>query len=512
MRRDESLSRLNQTWDVLIIGGGATGLGIAVDAATRGYQTLLVEARDFAQGTSSRSTKLVHGGVRYLEQGNISLVREALHERGRLIRNAPHLVHELRFLVPTYRWWEAPFYGTGLTLYDLLAGSLGLTRSTYVTPGKALKLVPTVAPDGLKGGIVYSDAQFNDTRLAIALARTADQHGATLLNDAPVTRLIKADGRIIGAEIWDRLSDTTHQIRARVVVNATGVFTDVIRRMDDPSVSAIMEPSQGAHILLDRSFLPSETAILVPKTPDGRVVFIIPWQGRTLVGTTDVEIPEPSGEPTAMNDEIDFILDTAGRYLSRKPTRADVLSVFAGLRPLVRLTPSNGGSTADISRDHELIESPSGLVTMTGGKWTTYRQMAEDAVTRAAAVAALPPRPCLTANLPLFGADSTTPRWFEIGASDAEIADYEARFPGELHPSLPYSLAMAAYVIDLEMPVHLDDLLSRRLRALYLDARAARDAAPRAAELMARLQGHDAAWVASEVASFNELAAKHVVG
>jgi glycerol-3-phosphate dehydrogenase len=417
----------------------------------------------------------------------------------------------MRFLVPTYRWWEAPFYGAGLTLYDLLAGSLGLTRSTYVTPGKALQMVPTVEPDGLKGGIVYSDAQFNDTRLAISMARTAEEHGATLLNDAPVTRLLKSHGRIVGAEVTDNLTGARYEIRARAVVNATGVFTDAIRQMDEPGSPAIMEPSQGAHLILDRSFLPSDTAILVPKTPDGRVVFIIPWQGRTLVGTTDVEIDAPSGEPTAMEDEIDFILETAARYLSRKPTRADVLSVFAGLRPLVRLVAHEGDSTADISREHVLLESPSGLVTITGGKWTTYRKMAEDTVTRAAAVAALPPRPCQTANLPLFGADSTTPRWFEIGASPAEIADYEARYPGELHPALPYSLAMTAYVIEHEMPVRLDDVLSRRLRALYLDARAAIAAAPRTAELMASLQGHDDAWAAAEVAAFTELAEKHVV-
>lgn len=508
MRREEQIARLDQTFDVLVIGGGATGLGVALDSASRGYATLLVEARDFAQGTSSRSTKLVHGGVRYLERGDIKLVYEALHERGRLIRNAPHLVHELRFLVPTYHWWQLPYYAIGLKMYDILAGRLGLSRSTVVTASGAAGLIPTIGQDGLKGGVVYSDAQFNDTRLAMILARTAAQYGATLVNDAPVRELLKNGGRVVGAIVEDTLSGERHEVRARAVVNATGVFADEIRRMDEPAASPMMAPSQGVHLVLDRSFLPSDTGILIPRTDDGRVIFIIPWQGHTLAGTTDTELPNPELEPKAHEDEVDFILAHIGRYLTRKPSRADVRAVFAGLRPLVR-PAADGESTAALSRDHTLIESASGLVTITGGKWTTYRRMAQDTVDHVAGVAALPKRECVTAEMPLVGATSRIPRWMEFGASPSEAADYESKYPGDLHPRLPYSMAMAAYVIDNEMPVQLDDVLARRLRALFLDADAAIDAAPKVAALMAKLQDHDDAWVERQVAAFKALAREH---
>jgi len=508
MRREEQLARLNRTFDVLVIGGGATGLGVALDSASRGYSTLLVEARDFAQGTSSRSTKLVHGGVRYLERGDIKLVYEALHERGRLIRNAPHLVHELRFLVPTYSAWQLPYYGIGLKMYDILAGRLGLSRSRIVGKGGAARLVPTVETDGLKGGIVYSDAQFNDTRLAMILARTAAEHGATLLNDAPVRSLIKDRGRIVGAVVEDTVSGKTWEVHAHAVVNATGVFADAVRKMDEPDATPMMAPSQGVHIVLDRSFLPSDTGILIPKTDDGRVVFIIPWQGHTLAGTTDTELPHPELEPTAQDDEITFILEHVDRYLTRSATRADVRAVFAGLRPLVR-PPDDGESTAALSRDHTLMESPAGLVTIVGGKWTTYRRMAQDTVDHVAGVAALPKRECLTADMPLVGATSQVPRWMEFGATAGEAAAFEHEYSGEVHPRLPYSMAMAAYVIEEEMPVRLEDVLARRLRALFLDAEAAIEAAPRVAQLMASLQGHDAEWVALQVADFTALAREH---
>ena len=510
MRRDEQLARLNHTFDVLVIGGGATGLGVALDSASRGYSTLLVEARDFAQGTSSRSTKLVHGGVRYLERGDIKLVHEALHERGRLIRNAPHLVHELRFLIPTYHAWQLPYYGIGLKMYDLLAGRLGLSRSTIVTAGGAARLIPTINTDGLKGGVIYSDAQFNDSRLALILARTAVQQGATILNDAPVRDLLKDGGRVVGAVIDDTVNGERHEVYAHAVVNATGVFADEIRRMDDPAVKPMMAPSQGVHLVLDRSFLPSDTGILIPKTDDGRVIFIIPWQGHTLAGTTDTELADPELEPKAHEDEIDFILAHVDRFLTRKPSRSDVRAVFAGLRPLVRPL-ADDESTAALSRDHTLMESPSGLVTIAGGKWTTYRRMAEDTVNHVAGVAALPRRECLTADLPLLGATSRIPRWMEFGASADEAAEYEAKYPGILHPRLPYSLAMTAYVIENEMPVQLDDVLARRLRALLLDAEAAIDAAPTVAALMARLQNHDDAWVARQLESFTALAREHYV-
>ncbi len=503
LERAESLRKVGEIFDVLVIGGGATGLGVALDSASRGYKTLLVEARDFAQGTSSRSTKLVHGGVRYLQQGNIGLVREALHERGRLLRNAPHLVHELRFLIPAYRWWRIGFYGAGLKLYDVLAGSLKLSPVRIVGADTAARLVSTLKRERLKGRIIYSDAQFNDARLAISLERTADAHGATLLNYAPVKALCKTGDKVSGAIITDEESGREYEVRARSVVNATGVYTDAIRRMDDPGAEEIIAVSQGIHVLLDRSFLPDDTAIMVPRTEDGRVVFIIPWQGRTLVGTTDTPLPAASEEPAALESEIEFVLDHAGMYLSRQPVRENVLSVYAGLRPLVK---GGGESTAALSRDHMLLVSPSGLVTITGGKWTTYRRMAEDTVDRVATIASLPSRPCATKGLPLHGWDGTNPQWLELGATRQEIEDLESAYPGQLHARLPYSMAMAAYVIRHEMPLKLEDVLSRRLRALLLDARAAQEAAPRVAKLMADLQGRDEEWVASEVAAFKGLA------
>ncbi len=515
MRRDESLARLDRVYDVLVIGGGATGLGVAVDSAARGYATLLVEARDFGQGTSSRSTKLVHGGVRYLQQGDIGLVREALCERGRLLRNAPHLVQELPFLVPAYRWWHRPWYGAGLTLYDRLAGRLRLSPVRVVDAASAARLVPTIERAGLRGGVVYSDAQFNDARLAISLARTAAGRGATLLNHAPVTALQKEDGRVAGVTVVDAESGRGHTVRARAVVNATGVFTDAITALDDPVVAPVIAVSQGIHLVLDQGFLPGEAAIMVPRTDDGRVVFIIPWQGRTLVGTTDTPLPAPSVEPTALEEEIDFVLRHAGRYLTRKPARADVLAVYAGLRPLVRGKDNDdnqgdsGEATSKLGRDHTLLVSASGLVTITGGKWTTYRRMAEETVDRAAVVAGLPARPCPTRNLRLHGVAARNRDWLELGATDDEVATYEARHAGRLHPHLPYSLAMAAYVIDCEMPVKLEDVLSRRLRALLLDARAAVEAAPQVAALMAALQGRDDTWARAEVAAFRRLAEEH---
>lgn len=518
MKRSESLDRLGETYDVLVIGGGATGLGIAVDAASRGYKTLLTEARDFASGTSSRSTKLVHGGVRYLQQGNISLVREALHERGRLLRNAPHLVHELRFLIPTYRLWRTGYYGVGLKLYDLLAGRLKLSHVRIVSGETAATMVPTINRDRLKGGVVYSDAQFNDTRLAISLARTASSLGATLLNYAPVTSLLKSkDGEVCGATITDAVSGKGYPVQARGVVNATGVYTDTIRRLDDPAVEGIIAVSQGIHIVLPRSFLPGETAIMVPHTEDGRVVFIIPWQNHTLVGTTDTPVGMPSDEPVALESEVEFVLRHAGIYLNRPVHRSDVLAVYAGLRPLVRgkdhgdSRGDSGEATSALSRDHTLLISDSGLVTITGGKWTTYRRMAQDAVNRVAKTAGLPERPCITRALRLHGARGRPSRWQELGATDTDIVEYEARYPGELHPELPYSLAMVAYVIEHEMAVKLEDVLSRRLRALLLNARAALEVAPTVVDLMACLQEHDDAWAHDELEDFRALASRYTL-
>ena len=398
MTRSEMYRRLgahNGPWDMIVVGGGATGAGVAVDAASRGYEVLLLEQHDFGKGTSSRSTKLVHGGVRYLEQGNLSLVMEALKERGLLLQNAPHLVRNLGFVVPNYDWWEAPFYGVGLKLYNLLAGKYGFGTSRILSREETLERLPTIKTEGLKGGVIYFDGQFDDARLLINLIATGWEQGAALLNYAPVTALTKDDeGFVDGVQFRDLLTGEEQEARAKVVINATGPFTDKLRRAADPSVEPMIAPSQGIHLVFDGDFLAGENAIMVPHTSDGRVMFAIPWHGHTVVGTTDTPIPEAGLEPVAMEQEIEFILQTASLYLDRKPTRADVRSVFAGIRPLVR--SGEGGNTAALSRDHTIRIENSGMVTICGGKWTTYRHMAEDCVNQAATLARLPEKECVT--------------------------------------------------------------------------------------------------------------------
>ncbi|HXG46576.1 MAG TPA: FAD-dependent oxidoreductase [Methylomirabilota bacterium] len=517
MKRPEMLARLEarEPWDVLVIGGGATGLGIAVDAAARGYRTLLLEQDDFAKGTSSRSTKLIHGGVRYLQQGNVGLVLEALRERGLLTRNAPHLVHHLAFIVPNYTWWEAPFYGIGLKFYDLLAGKLGLGPSQWLSREETLARLPTLEPEGLRGGTIYYDGQFDDSRLAIALARTAASHGATLLNYAPVIRLLHAHGLLRGAVAQDLESGRGFEVLAGVVINATGVFCDEVRRLDEPRAPGIVSPSQGVHLVLDPSFLPGDTAIMVPKTDDGRVLFAIPWHGRALIGTTDTPVAAAQLEPRPLAEEIEFLLTHAARYLTRDPTRADVLSTFAGLRPLRKMEGTS--DTASMPRDHSVLVSKSGLVTVVGGKWTTYRKMAEDAVNQAVCVAGLDERPCATESLRLHGAPETTSGpvragdWNVYGTEAPAIAALAAGGNGDwskrLHPALPYREAEVVWAVREEMARTVEDVLARRTRALLLDARASAEAAPRVAALMAAELGRDATWRESQVNQFRELAA-----
>ncbi|UBV45008.1 glycerol-3-phosphate dehydrogenase/oxidase (plasmid) [Deinococcus taeanensis] len=494
-----------QTWDLLVIGGGASGLGTALEAATRGYRTLLLEAHDYAKGTSSRSTKLVHGGVRYLAQGNVSLVREALHERGLLKQNAPHLVHDLGFLIAAYKWWAAPFYGIGLKLYDLLAGRLNLKASRYVNATQALHRTPTLKRQGLKGGILYFDGQFDDARLAITLLRSLHNHGGVALNHAPVVGLIKENGRVVGARFQDTETSQVHEVRARAVVNATGVFVDDIRRMENSSVKPMLSPSQGVHVVVDRHFLPGDSAIMVPRTDDGRVLFAVPWHDHVVIGTTDTPVPDTSLEPRALNEEVDFILRTAAQYLTPAPTRADVRSVYAGLRPLVKA--AEGTDTKSLSRDHVIRISDGGLITLTGGKWTTYRRMGEDTVNRAAAQAGLPTRLSLTAGLKLHGATTQSlPDHWQVYGTDAERIQALPGAQTPLHPALPYTEAEVRWAARHEQARTVEDVLSRRLRALLLHARASIEAAPRTAALLADELGRDQAWQDAQVREYTALA------
>lgn len=516
MKRVELMQKIRETveWDLVVIGGGATGLGVAVDAATRGFQTLLLEASDFAKGTSSRSTKLVHGGVRYLEQGDIPLVLEALRERGLMHRNAPHLVHHLSFIVPSYQWWEGPFFGIGLKVYDALAGKLNLARSRILTREETIARIPNIERDKLLGGVEYFDGQFDDARLAVTLALTAVHHGACVLNAARVTGITKENRLASGVEFTDLQTGLSHSVRGRVVINATGIFSDEIRRLDDAAARPAVQPSQGVHLVFDRSFLQGESAVMVPHTDDGRVLFVIPWHGRVLVGTTDTAMDRAEIEPRALDAEKGFILRNAARYLARPPTEGDILSVFAGQRPLVRPPGKDGGATKAISRNHEVLVSDSGLITVVGGKWTTYRKMAEDTLDHAIMLGGLPDRPCVTESLQLHGWRSPhaapLPEGLEAYGSLASelerLMKEDPSLAARIHPRLPYPMATVVWAVRHELALTLEDVLSRRTRILLLDAQAAIEAAPAVAELLAGELGKDAAWAAAEVEAFTTLA------
>jgi glycerol-3-phosphate dehydrogenase len=516
MKRQEMIGALlakgSKQWDVCIIGGGATGLGVAVDAASRGYSTLLLEQYDFSKGTSSRATKLVHGGVRYLQQGNIKLVTEALHERGVLRRNAPHLVKDQSFIVPNYKWWEGPYYGIGLKVYDWMAGSLGLGKSRLLSREETLELAPTLDAEGLRGGVLYHDGQFDDARLAIHLAQTAVDHGAVVLNYCKVGQLLKTGGVITGVKASDNIGGSEWEIQAKVVINATGVFTDSVLRMDDPASQAIIAPSQGVHLMLDKDFLPGEAAIMVPHTDDGRVLFAVPWHDKIIIGTTDTPVKQIDVEPRALPEEVDFILQQIGRYLRRAPGPGDIRSIFAGLRPLVK---SSSRKTAELARDHLIVVSESGLVTVTGGKWTTYRRMAEDTVNTAIARGKLAGRSCVTENLPIHGAmtvDFADPQHYH--GSDAEkirgLAAANMGWSGKLHPRLPYLLAEIVWAAREEMCMTVEDALSRRTRSLLLDAQAAIACAEPVAAILAAELGRDEQWQREQVADFKRVAAGYL--
>jgi glycerol-3-phosphate dehydrogenase len=501
-------------WDMIIVGGGATGVGLAIDAANRGYDVLLLEQSDFGKGTSSRSTKLAHGGVRYLEQGDIGLVMEALKERGHLLQNAPHIVHDLAFVVPNYEWWEAPFYGMGLKLYQLLAGKYGFGKSRLLTREETLERLPTIKTDGLRGGAIYYDGQFDDSRLLIHMVLTACEQGAALVNYVEVTGVTKdTPGFVDGIVGRDLESCEEFSAAAKVVINATGAFTDQLRRAADSSAAAMIAPSQGIHLVFKSDFLPGNSAIMVPHTSDGRVLFAIPWHGHVLVGTTDTPISNATIEPLALESEVDFILSTAGQYLAKKPTRSDVLSVFAGIRPLVRAEGVT--NTAALSRDHVIHIDRSGLISICGGKWTTYRHMAEDCVDQAATLAQLPEKPCATRDLKIHGFH-TSPQDLGVlavyGLDAMEIRkliDNDSRLGEQLHSELPYLKAEVVWAVRKEMARTVEDVLARRTRTLFLNARAAIEMAPAVADLMAPELHWDAAAKAKQLAAFLEVASNY---
>jgi len=500
---------------MIVIGGGATGVGIAIDAASRGYEVLLLEQSDFGKGTSSRSTKLVHGGVRYLEKGNMGLVMEALKERGLLLQNAPHLVRDLAFVVPNYEWWEAPFYGLGLKLYQVLAGKYGFGKSRLLSREETLEHLPTLKTEGLRGGAIYYDGQFDDARLVIHMVFTAFEQGATLLNYVHVTGVTKdSQGFVDGIMACNLETGEAFRTSARVVINATGAFGDALRRTADANVEPIIAPSQGIHLVFRAEFLPGNSAIMVPHTSDGRVLFAIPWHGHVLVGTTDTPVPAATLEPVATDQEIDFILATAGQYLAKSPTRDDVLSMFAGIRPLVRA--GGATSTAALSRDHVIHIDRSGLMTICGGKWTTYRQMAEDCVDQAATLAQLPERACVTHDLRIHGYDSGVMQSGTLaayGADSEKVRGLIAENPALseiLHPKLPYLKVEVVWAAREELARTIEDVLARRTRALFLNAAAASEMAPAVASLLAAELGWDDRTKETQVSKFREVARNYL--
>ena len=506
-----------KTWDLIIIGGGATGLGASVDAASRGYATLLLEQSDFAKGTSSRATKLAHGGVRYLAQGNIGLVREALRERGLLLKNAPHLVKNESFIIPNYNWWGGLFYFIGLTIYDILAGKLSFGRAKKLSKEETLRRLPGLNEKGLRGGVLYHDGQFDDSRLAINLAQTAMQQGATLLNYFKVTGLLKnGNNKLSGVTAIENETGKSYQITAKVIINATGVFVDEILKMDSPEKKPMVRPSQGIHLVLDRSFLPAEDALMIPKTQDGRVLFAVPWHAKLLIGTTDTPVDTCSLEPVALDSEVAFILNTAGKYLNKIPTRRDVLSVFAGLRPLA--APQNGSEkTKEISRSHKLIVSESGLITITGGKWTTYRKMGEDTIDKAIVTSGLKNMPCKTASLPIYGARPNPDRsnhLFVYGAEMEKVLALYDENPDWKNPVCSkdtYTKGEVIWSVRNEMARTVEDILARRTAMLFLDARLAIEMAPEVARLMASELKKDFVWEAGQVEKFRQIAQNYVL-
>lgn len=519
LNRNEMLQRIRtapDSWDIIVIGGGATGVGIAIDAASRGYKTLLLERYDFGKGTSSRSTKLAHGGVRYLQQGNISLVLEALRERGLLRQNAPHLVHDLAFIVPRYDWWEGGFYGFGLKVYDIMAGRQGFGRSRLLSLEETVQHIPTIEAEGLRGGVLYYDGQFDDARLIVNMVQTAAEQGAVLANYVEVTGLTKSDDVVCGVTATDAETGEQFVLSGKVVINATGPFADAVRRMDDADAKGMIDPSQGVHIVLDRSFLPGDSAIMVPHTDDGRVLFAIPWHDCAVVGTTDTPIKEVTVEPRPFKEEVDFILSHAARYMTKDPTEADVLSVFVGIRPLVG--SSDDQNTAALSRDHTVHISNTGLITVAGGKWTTYRRMAEDTVNQAALLGQLELRPCITTELQIHGFHKNSEVFGDLSiyGSDAPalqtLLHEKPEYAERLHPDLPYIAAEVVWAVRNEMARTVEDFLSRRTRALLLGARTSIEMAPKVAEIMARELDCDSDWAAQQVAAYTDLAQGYIIG
>lgn len=506
------MAELNQEYDIVVIGGGATGLGSAVDAASRGYKTLLVEQADFGKGTSSRSTKLVHGGVRYLAQGNIKLVREALAERGRLLKNAPLMTSTQPFVVPVFSLWEKFYYSAGLMLYDVLSGKLSLGKTRLLSRKKTLELLPNINPKKVAGGILYYDGQFNDAELCIELAHTAERYGATVLNYTKAVGFIKEKDIIVGVDLEDTLGAAVRAVRCKCVINATGVFTDAVLQMDDPHADTLVYPSQGIHLVVDPKFFKGINAMMIPKTDDGRVLFAVPWQGKVVIGTTDTHVDHIDLEPLPLAEEIHFVLEHFNRYTNASITKEDVLSVFVGLRPLVRSANAGSNISSLLSRDHTLVVSPSRLVTITGGKWTTYRKMAEDAVNNAVFVAKLDHTKCITKDLPIGDLGAARKLAAQLTLDEPMLGNYlDHEFAAFHH--ITYAIRVVDVVVAARISYvrTVEDFLARRSRLLFLDARAAIQLAPSVATILQKELNWTNEEREAQLQSFIQLAQQYII-
>ncbi len=510
--RKQLVRAAEDRFDLLVIGGGATGAGVALEAATRGLKTLLVEKHDFGAQTSSRSTKLVHGGVRYLEAAikrldrvQWNLVKDALKERAVFLRIAPHLAWKVELLTPIYRAFEIPYYLAGLKLYEALAGRASIGRAYFVPATTAKARYPQLKPEGLKGAVVYADGQFDDARMNLAVALTALEAGAVVLNHAEVTGFLMEEGRVVGAEVKDLLSGGTFAVRARMVVNATGPFTDRVRQLADPEAEPMLVTSSGVHLVLPARYAPMDTGLLIPKTEDGRVLFVLPWEGYTLAGTTD-EPAEVTDHPVPTAGEIDYILRHLNRHFALEVSREQIRSAWSGLRPLVR--DPRARDTARLARDHVIHEEKTGLVTIAGGKWTTYRKMAEDLVNYLDKTRGLGLPKSRTAEHVLLGGRNYDPAKEEELALriDPDTARHLAHTYGDqaaavlrfaqehglfarLVPGQPFLEAEVVWAARYELAETPLDFVERRVRLAFLETEAARKALPRITELMQKEKG-----------------------
>ena len=506
MNRDLNLNKIAtvEEWDLIVIGGGASGLGVALDACSRDLKVLLIEEYDFGKGTSSRSTKLVHGGVRYLKNGELSLVIEALRERGIMLKNAPHLVRNMSFIIPTYAWWDTPFYGVGLKVYDLMAGKLGLGPSQFLSKNETIEKIPNVNQDELNGGIIYHDGQFDDARMALSLSHTIEKNGGTVINYLKWDSFSYENDIVSGIKATDQITNITYELKAKVIVNATGVFAEKIMRTDDPESKIRIKPSQGVHLVLDHSFLKSENAIMVPNTSDGRVLFAVPWHDVVIVGTTDTEVKDISIEPTATDEEIDFILSNAEKYMTRKPKRSDVKSVFTGLRPLIS---KENTSSKSLSRKHTIYQSKKGVFHLLGGKWTTYRKMGQDVLDLIDSTNRINLKPSKTKDLKIFGYKNgvswNDPLHF-YGSEKNLVRSMGSNEP--LTSSLPLTESQIIYAVQFEMAKTIEDVLSRRTRCLLIDAKECIKIAPMVAKIMSSELNAKENWEQEQIQLFLDLA------